>query len=148
MLPLFKRSEAHIDRADQFHGRTGELTVRRATGNNAMFDAYVEAGQQAGHPFTDDFNGERQEGFGRYDFTIRQGKRCSAATAFLVPAKARPNLIVATQALVHRVVLEGASGRWRGVSGRRPPNHRHGGQGGAARRRPWSTPRNCSCCRA
>ena len=81
--------------------------MRRATGNNAMFDAYVEAGQQAGHAFTDDFNGERQEGFGRYDFTIRQGKRCSAATAFLVPAKARPNLIVATQALAHRVVLEG-----------------------------------------
>ena len=108
VLPLFKRSEAHIDRADQFHGRTGELSVRRATGNNAMFDAYVEAGQQAGHAFTDDFNGERQEGFGRYDFTIRNGKRCSAATAFLVPAKARPNLIVATQALAHRVVLEGA----------------------------------------
>ena len=107
VLPLFKRSEAHIDREDRFHGRTGELTVRRATGGNAMFDAYVEAGQQAGHSFTDDFNGERQEGFGRYDFTIRQGKRCSAATAFLVPAKGRPNLTVATQALAHRVVLEG-----------------------------------------
>ena len=106
VLPLFKRSEVHIDREDRFHGRTGELTVRRATGSNALFDAYVEAGQQAGHAFTDDFNGERQEGFGRYDFTIRQGKRCSAATAFLVPAKARPNLSVVTQALAHRVILE------------------------------------------
>ena len=107
VLPLFKRSEAHVDRDNAFHGRAGELTVRRARGANALFDAYVEAGQQAGYPFTDDFNGASQEGFGRYDFTIRRGWRCSAATAFLVPAAGRPNLTVATRALAHRVLLEG-----------------------------------------
>ena len=109
VLPLFKRSEAHLDRDDDFHGRQGELTVRRATGRNAMFDAYIEAGQQAGHPFTDDFNGERQEGFGRYDFTIRKGKRCSTSTAFLRPAEKRQNLHVRTGALVHRILFDGTT---------------------------------------
>ncbi len=107
VLPLFKRSEAHVDREDSFHGRAGELTVRRARGANAMFDAYMEAGQQAGYPFTDDFNGTSQEGFGRYDFTIRRGRRCSAATAFLAPAAKRSNLTIATRALAHRVLVEG-----------------------------------------
>ena len=107
VLPLFKRSQAHVDREDSFHGRTGELTVRRARGANAMFDAYMEAGQQAGYPFTDDFNGASQEGFGRYDFTIRRGWRCSAATAFLAPATKRPNLTIATRALAHHVLVEG-----------------------------------------
>jgi len=125
VLPLFKRSEAHVDREDSFHGRAGELTVRRARGANAMFDAYMEAGQQAGYPFTDDFNGTSQEGFGRYDFTIRRGWRCSAATAFLAPAAKRPNLTIATQALAHRVLVEG--GRAVGVeyrSGRKVVNAR------------------------
>ena len=107
VLPLFKRSESHIDREDHYHGRDGELTVQRARGSNAMFDAYVEAGQQAGYDFTDDFNGEQQAGFGRYDFTIRAGKRCSTARAFLAPAAKRPNLTVVTRALAHKVILEG-----------------------------------------
>ncbi len=107
VLPLFKRSESHSDREDQYHGRDGELTVQRARGTNAMFDAYIEAGQQAGYAFTDDFNGEQQAGFGRYDFTIRAGKRCSTASAFLSPAARRPNLTVLPRALAHRVILEG-----------------------------------------
>ena len=117
ILPLFRRSEAHVERDDAFHGGQGELTVQRAQGDNALFDAYVEAGQQAGYPFTDDFNGAAQEGFGRYDFTIRRGRRCSAATAFLAPAARRPNLTVVTRALAQRVLLEG--GRAIGVEYRR-----------------------------
>ena len=113
VLPLFKRSETHIDRDDAFHGRGGELTVQRGRGANALFDAYVQAGQQAGYPFTDDFNGAGQEGFGRYDFTIRRGWRCSASTAFLAPAARRRNLTVVTRAQAHRVVLDG--GRATGV---------------------------------
>ncbi len=107
VLPYFKRSERHEDRCDSYHGDRGELTVRRARGENPMFDAYVEAGQQAGHEFTDDFNGEQQEGFGRYDFTIENGKRCSSARAFLHPVMSRPNLDIATGALAHRIVMEG-----------------------------------------
>ena len=107
VLPLFKRSEAHVDRSDSFHGNAGELTVTRARGANAMFETYLEAGQQAGYPFTDDFNGASQEGFGRYDFTIRRGWRCSAATAFLAPVSNRSNLAVVTRALAHRILFEG-----------------------------------------
>ena len=108
VLPYFKRSEGHVDRDDPYHAHQGELTVQRARAQNPMFDTYIEAGQQAGYPFTDDFNGACQEGFGRFDFTIRHGKRCSAATAFLDPARARSNLTVVTNALVHRVVFSGA----------------------------------------
>ena len=107
VLPCFMRSEGHVDREDQYHGRDGELTVRRAQADNPMYDAYIEAGQQAGYPFTDDFNGECQEGFGRYDFTIRNGKRCSTATAFLNPAEKRKNLKVTPNALVQRIVFSG-----------------------------------------
>ena len=107
VLPFFRRSERHEDRDDEYHGREGELTVRRARGDNAMFNAFIEAGQQAGYPFTDDFNGESQEGFGRYDFTIENGKRCSTARAFLYPALRRPNLTVVTNALAHRLTFEG-----------------------------------------
>ena len=108
VLPYFKRSEGHLDRDDPYHAGKGELTVQRSRAQNPMFDAYIEAGQQAGYPFTDDFNGARQEGFGRYDFTIRNGRRCSAATAFLDPARERSNLTVVTNALVHRVIFSGA----------------------------------------
>lgn len=107
VLPYFKRSEGHTDRDDHYHAHGGELTVQRSRVQNPMYDAFIEAGQQTGYPFTDDFNGARQEGFGRYDFTIRNGKRCSAATAFLGPARVRNNLTVTTNALAHRVIFSG-----------------------------------------
>ena len=113
VLPLFRRSERHRDRGDAYHGSEGELSVQRARGDNRLFDTFVEAGQQAGYPFTDDFNGASQEGFGRYDFTIRDGRRCSAARAFLDPARARPNLKVVTRALASRILME--NGRATGV---------------------------------
>jgi choline dehydrogenase len=74
VLPYFRRSEQHFDRVDDFHGEDGELRVGRGTMENPLFDAFVGAGQAAGYPFTDDFNGAQQEGFGRYDFTI--AKHC------------------------------------------------------------------------
>ena len=107
VLPYFKRSEGHVDRDDAYHAGQGELTVQRSRAQNPMYDAFIEAGQQAGYAFTDDFNGAGQEGFGRYDFTIRNGKRCSAATAFLAPARARKNLAVVTNALAHRIIFSG-----------------------------------------
>ena len=107
VLPGFRKSESHTGRCDGFHGCSGELTVCRARGTNLLFDVFVKAGTEAGHPFNDDFNGERQEGFGRYDFTIRDGKRWSTSRAFLYPAMARSNLTVETGALTHRIVVEG-----------------------------------------
>lgn len=107
VLPYFKRSEGHVDRAENaYHNTAGPLTVRRARGANELYDVFVEAGQQAGHPFNDDFNGAAQEGFGKYDFTIRNGKRCSAARAFLEPALSRGNLRVKTSVLVEKITTE------------------------------------------
>ncbi|MBN8993941.1 MAG: choline dehydrogenase [Rhizobiales bacterium] len=106
VLPFFRKSEGHAERHGEYHGETGELSVCRARSGNPLFDLFIEAGKQAGHAFNDDFNGADQEGFGRYDFTIRNGKRCSTSKAFLRPILKRPNLTVATHALTRRIVVE------------------------------------------
>ena len=113
VLPAFCRSEGHVERDGAYHGTGGELSVCRARGVNPLFDVFVEAGRQAGWPVNDDFNGAEQQGFGRYDFTIRRGKRCSTSAAFLRPVRHRRNLAIATDCLVRRVVVEG--GRATGV---------------------------------
>ena len=109
VLKSFLRSESHEQRRDEHHGRDGELTVCRARGTNPLFDVFIEAGRQAGYPVNDDFNGADQEGFGRFDFTIRNGKRWSAASAFLRDARKRPNLTVMTDAHVNRIVIDEGS---------------------------------------
>ena len=106
VLPAFRRSEGHIQRKDDFHNSEGELTVCRARGSNPLHEVFIEAGTQAGHPKNDDFNGEEQEGFGRFDFTIRDGKRWSTSRAFLKPVQQRENLHVETGALTHRIIVE------------------------------------------
>ena len=113
VLPAFRRSEGHVERDDAYHGTGGALTVCRARGTNPLFDAFLEAGAQAGWPVNDDFNGAEQEGIGRYDFTIRRGRRCSTSVAFLRPVRRRRNLTILTDCLVRRVVVEG--GRATGV---------------------------------
>jgi choline dehydrogenase len=106
VLPYFRKSESHAERRDEFHGADGPLTVCRARGTNPLFDRFVEAGVQAGYTRNDDFNGTSQDGFGRYDFTIRHGKRHSTSRAFLRPVRRRPNLTVVTHALTARLVIE------------------------------------------
>ncbi|MCB1497941.1 MAG: choline dehydrogenase [Bauldia sp.] len=106
VLPYFRKSESHVERADDFHGSDGPLTVCRARGDSPLFDRFIEAGVEAGYARNDDFNGAVQEGFGRYDFTIRDGKRWSTSRAFLRPAMKRPNLTVATHALTRRIVID------------------------------------------
>ena len=113
VLPAFLRSEAHVQRAGAYHNGTGELTVCRARGTNPLYDLFIEAGRQAGYPVNDDFNGAEQEGCGRYDFTIRRGKRWSTSFAFLRPVRHRRNLSVATDTLTRRVLVE--NGRATGV---------------------------------
>ncbi|MEE4300984.1 MAG: choline dehydrogenase [Pseudomonadales bacterium] len=113
VLPYFRRSEGHAERDDAFHGKEGPLGVTDAPDSNPLFQAFIEAGRQAGHPVTDDFNGPQQEGVGPYQHTIRGGQRSSTATAYLRPAMARPNLTVRTHALTSRIVVEG--GRATGV---------------------------------
>lgn len=109
VLPWFLKSEDNERGAGPWHGAGGALTVTRGRSDNPLFDTWIEAGQQAGLPYNDDFNGAVQEGVGRYDFTIRNGRRCSTAKAFLHPARSRPNLTVWTGTLANRLVI--AKGR-------------------------------------
>ena len=105
VLPYFRRLEGH-HRANALHGVDGPLTVSAGESDSPFYDALIAAGKQAGYPETDDFNGAHQEGFGRYDLTIADGKRWSAASAYLAPAIRRPNLTVVTGARTTRIVLE------------------------------------------
>lgn len=108
VLPAFRRSESNPERGDnEYHSTSGELTVCRARSDNSLFDTFIEAGQQAGLPFNDDFNGENQEGVGRYDFTIRNGRRWSTSSAFLKPAAKRDNLTILTGAHATGLIWEG-----------------------------------------
>lgn len=114
VLPYFRRSETWEEGADTWRGGDGPLTVIRSRSTDPLFADWVEAGKAAGHPFTPDYNGATQEGFGRSQSTIKNGRRCSAAVAYLRPALARPNLTLEVEALAHRVVLE--KGRAVGVA--------------------------------
>ena len=106
VLPYFQRAETHEDRRDAYHGQNGPLGVSRAKSGNQLYDAFVAAGVEAGYLESKDFNGANQEGFGRYDFTIRKGRRCSTARAYLVPAQARANLTIEIKAYTTRLLIE------------------------------------------
>jgi len=106
VLPAFRRSESYNGKPSEFHGTDGPLPISRPNTPNPLFDAFVEAGQQAGHPYNADFNGSSQEGVGRYDFTTFKGERWSAARAFLSPIRSRKNLVIQTQARLLRIIFE------------------------------------------
>lgn len=107
VLPYFLRGEDAPERAGSpWHGQGGPLRVTRAKAENPLYAAFLAAGGALGHPANDDFNGPRQEGLGRYDFNIRDGRRESAATAYLAPARRRPNLDIWTQTLARRILIE------------------------------------------
>ncbi|GLW05792.1 choline dehydrogenase [Microtetraspora sp. NBRC 13810] len=117
LLPYFRRSEDNERGASEYHGVGGPLAVSDGRSRNPMAAAFVAAAQQAGHPYNDDFNGPAQDGFGFFQVTQRDGRRCSTADAFLHPAMSRPNLTVELDFQVHRVLVE--HGRATGVIGRR-----------------------------
>ncbi|MEV4248015.1 choline dehydrogenase [Streptosporangium canum] len=108
-LPYFKRMENCLaaDPDDPLRGHDGPLVLERGPVRNPLFAAFFEAVQQAGYPLTDDVNGYRQEGFARFDRTIRRGRRLSAARAYLHPVRRRPNLEIRTRAFVTRILFEG-----------------------------------------
>ena len=109
VLPYFKRSETNESGADAFHGGGGPLHVSHGHSANPLFRAYIQAGLEAGHPYTKDFNGSSQEGMGPYQLTIKDGRRWSAASAYLRPVLGRPNLTVESNAHVTRVLFEKGS---------------------------------------
>jgi choline dehydrogenase len=107
-LPYFKRMETCLEGRDEYRGGDGPLVLERGPATNALFGAFLEAAQQAGHYLTDDVNGYRQEGFGRFDRNVHRGRRMSAARAYLHPVLSRPNLDLQTRVLVTRVPFEGS----------------------------------------
>lgn len=117
VLPYFKKSENNERGADDYHGTGGPLNVSDPTMRHPVSDAVIEAGVQAGIPRNDDVNGATQEGISYYQLTVKNGRRCSAATAYLKPALKRRNLRVLTGALVSRILIE--DGRAAGVAYRR-----------------------------
>jgi 4-pyridoxate dehydrogenase len=107
VLPYFRRQESWEDGADPYRGGDGLLTTERSRFKDPLIEALAAAGAAAGHPVTEDYNGAQQEGFGKAQMTIRDGRRCSAAVAYLRPALERPNLKVEINALAARIVLDG-----------------------------------------
>ncbi len=106
VLPYFKRAEGNENGTNKFHGGEGPLAVSNGRSKLPLFKAYVEAGAQAGFPTTQDFNGYQQEGFGPYQLTVKNGRRWSAASAYLLPALKRPNLTTLVNAHTARVIFE------------------------------------------
>jgi choline dehydrogenase len=107
VLPYFRRSEDCPERpGDPYHGQGGPLRVTKARGENPLYAAFLAAGHADGFPPNADFNGVRQEGLGLYDFNVKDGRRVSSATAFLLPAMTRPNLAIWTRALARRILLD------------------------------------------
>ena len=107
VLPYFLRAEDQARGASEFHGVGGPLAVEDLRVRNPLSAIFVEAAAACGLPRNDDFNGARQEGTGFYQVTQRRGRRCSAATAYLRPARSRGNLEIRTHCLAARIVFEG-----------------------------------------
>ncbi len=109
VLPYFRRMETWHDGGHggdvTWRGTDGPLHVSRGPRTNPLFAAFVEAGRQAGYQVTDDYNGQQQEGFGPMEQTVWQGRRWSAANAYLRPALKRANCTL-VNGLAQRVVVE------------------------------------------
>ena len=107
VLPYFRRAETRSIGGDDYHGEQGPMRVHRADDPNPLPQAFIDAGQQAGFPYTADFNGHQQEGIGRYDLNIDRGNRCNTAYAYLHPVLSRKNLTVEVDAFTLRLLFDG-----------------------------------------
>ena len=107
-LPYFKKAESWVDGENDYRGGHGPLSVcagNNMTGNS-LYEAFIQAGHEAGYPITEDYNGFQQEGFGAMHMTVRDGVRASTASAYLRPAMNRSNLRYVGGTYVHRVLFE------------------------------------------
>jgi choline dehydrogenase len=123
ILPYFRRHEDNANLANDYHGRGGELHVEFPNRYRSPFaDAFVDACLEKGFERNDDYNGARQAGAGLFQFTVKDGKRDSAYTAFLKPIRKRPNLTVLTDTHVSKIIVEGdrATGVLAGKAGKIP----------------------------
>jgi 4-pyridoxate dehydrogenase len=107
VLPYFRRAETWEGGENTYRGGSGPLGTQFAKTPDPLFDAWIDAGKALGLPTTKDYNGETQEGIGRGQYTIRDGRRSSSARAYLRPARNRANLTVATGAHATQVLMQG-----------------------------------------
>lgn len=107
-LPYFRKSETRAKGGDAYRGDSGPLHVSTGACANPLYDAFIEAGVQAGYARTEDMNGYRQEGFGPMDMTVHKGRRWSTAMAYLRPALQRDNLRLMTGVLTTRILFAGS----------------------------------------
>lgn len=107
VLPYFKRMEHSHGGEEGWRGTNGPMHVNRGSRRNPLYQAFVEAGRQAGYPVTEDYNGRQQEGFGAMEMTVHRGVRWSAANAYLRPALKRGNVKLVTYAYARRIILDG-----------------------------------------
>ena len=91
---------------DDYRGGDGPLHVSRGKSDNPLYQAFIDAGVQAGYPFTEDMNGYQHEGFGWMDMTIHKGVRWNMANAYLRPALKRKNLRAESRTFITRLVFE------------------------------------------
>ena len=107
VLTYFKKSENQQRGEGEYHGIGGPLWVSDPAETHPIAEAYIKAGLEAGYDYNPDFNENTQEGFGPIQWTTKNGRRSSAATAYLKPAKKRRNLSIISNAQVHRLIFEG-----------------------------------------
>ena len=112
-LPYFRKQESWEGGASEFRGGEGPLTTRRTRYADPLVEAFIAAGVALGHPANDDYNGREQHGLTRAQVTIRNGRRWSAADAYLRPALARGNVTIEVHAHATRILIE--NGRAVGV---------------------------------
>ncbi len=106
-LPYFRKAETWEKGSDEYRGDSGPLHVSDGPCKNPLYEAFVEAGVQAGYPRTDDMNGHQQEGFGHMQQTTYKGERWSAAKAYMRPALQRENLEVRHSTLTEKILFDG-----------------------------------------
>lgn len=106
ILPYFIKSEQNDKGATEFHGGSGPLKVSSIEQKHELIEAFIQGAQANNVPYTDDFNGAKQEGVGYYQLTTWKGWRCSTATAYLKPARERSNLTVVSMARATKILFE------------------------------------------
>lgn len=105
--PFFMRSETwHGEHSNDVRGKDGPLSVQESRLKRQVVDTWLDAAEAAGYKRTADYNGEDQEGVGYFQLTMKKGRRCSSAVAYLNPIKTRENLTIITNAQTEKVVIE------------------------------------------